>query len=138
MVDKEVIRAKIQTIEANTIKLRQLAMYKVSEFLEDFRNVEAAKHLLQVNVEAMIDVANHIAARNRWRTPETSSDALALLAENGILEAEDLPRFNKMVKFRNRVVHLYHLVDDAEIHRILQENLDDFALFVKRIVLKVF
>jgi len=90
MVDKAKIRSKIQTIEGNIEKLNQLASYRAEEFSQDFRNVEAAKHLLQVNVEAMIDVANHIAARNRWRTPETSSEALVLLVQNGYLEKEDL------------------------------------------------
>ncbi|MHB8170130.1 MAG: type VII toxin-antitoxin system HepT family RNase toxin [Thermincolia bacterium] len=138
MVDKEKIRSKLQTIEGNTAKLKQLASYSLNDFLQDFRNVEAAKHLLQVNVEAMLDVANHISARNRWKTPGTSTEALMQLEQNGYLETDDLDTFNKMVKFRNRVVHLYHMVDDQEIYKILQENLDDFGIFVKRIVNKVF
>ncbi|MDT3698072.1 MAG: DUF86 domain-containing protein [Thermincola sp.] len=138
MVDRVKIRSKIQAIEKNTAKLRQLAGYSTKEFLQDFRNVEAAKHLLQVNVEAMIDVANHIAARNRWRTPETSSEALMLLTQNGYLAEVDLDTFNKMIKFRNRLVHLYHTVDDQEIYNILQDNLGDFGIFVKQIVNKVF
>jgi uncharacterized protein YutE (UPF0331/DUF86 family) len=138
MVDKEKIRSKIQTIEANTGKLKELRMYSLQEFLEDFRNVEAAKHLLQVNVEAMLDVANHIAARNRWQTPVTSAEAIALLGQNGYLSSDEVTTFSKMVKFRNRLVHLYHMVDDQEIFNILQENLDDFSLFVKIIANKLF
>ncbi len=71
MVDGDKIRNKIQTIEGNTAKLEVLARDSPKDFRDDFRNVEAAKHLLQVNVEAMIDIANHIIARNRWRTPAT-------------------------------------------------------------------
>jgi uncharacterized protein YutE (UPF0331/DUF86 family) len=138
MVDKEKIRSKIQTIERNTVKLKELGKYNLEDFLSDFRNVEAAKHLLQVNVEAMIDIANHIAARNRWKTPATSSEAFALLEQNGYLSTDDLNIFNKMAKFRNRVVHLYYEVDDNEIHKIIQENLDDFGLFIKRITFKLF
>ena len=138
MVDKEKIRSKIQTIEGNTAKLKELGKYSLEEFLSDFRNVEAAKHLLQVNVEAMIDIANHIAARNRWRTPGTSAEAFMLLEQNGYFTTDELNTFNKMAKFRNRVVHLYHAVDDNEIYKIIQENLEDFSLFVKMIASKVF
>ena len=138
MVDKEKIRSKIQTIEGNCAKLKELGKYSLQEFLNDFRNVEAAKHLMQINVKAMIDVANHIAARNRWRTPGTSAEAFALLEQNGYFTVDDLSTFNKMVKFRNRLVHLYHIVDDNELYKILQENLDDFSLFIKRITNKVF
>lgn len=137
MVDKEKIRSKIQTIEGNTAKLKELGKYSLEDFLHDFRNVEAAKHLLQVNVEAMTDVANHIAARNRWRTPGTSAEAFGLLEQHGYFTTNELKTFNEMVKFRNRVVHLYHMVDDNEIYNILQENLDDFSLFVKMIATKI-
>ncbi len=35
-----------------------------------------------------------------------------------------------MVRFHNRVVHLYWDVDDATVYRILQENLNDFETFI--------
>ncbi len=41
--------------------------------------------------------------------------------------------FSQMVKFRNRVVHLYQAVDDKEIYKILQDHLDDFSLFIKAV-----
>ncbi|WP_227762723.1 type VII toxin-antitoxin system HepT family RNase toxin [Zhaonella formicivorans] len=138
MVDKEKIRSKIQLIEQNLTKLKELGKYSLEEFTGDFRNVEAAKHLLQVNVEAMIDIANHIIARNRWRTPETSVESFRILERNGYFTSRELNILNQMVKFRNRVVHLYHTVDDNEIYKILQEHLDDFSVFVKAIVTKVF
>lgn len=138
MVDKEKIRSKIQTIEGNTAKLKELKKYSLREFLNDFRNIEAAKHLLQVNVEAMIDVANHISARNRWKSPATSAEAFALLGQNGYLNDDEVITISKMIKFRNRLVHLYHTVDNKEIYNILQENLDDFNIFIKSIVNKIF
>lgn len=39
-----------------------------------------------------------------------------------------------MVKFRNRVVHLYFKVDDEMIYKILQDNLEDFEVFIKDII----
>jgi len=138
VVDKEKIRQKIQYIEENRRKLDQLKSYTLEEFVADFRNVEAAKHLLQVNIEAMIDVANHIIARNRWTTPATSSDSLNILRQHGYFGEKEQKLFNRMVKFRNRVVHLYHMVDDTEIYKILHEGLDDFSLFIKAVTGKLF
>lgn len=39
-----------------------------------------------------------------------------------------------MAKFRNRVVHLYFKVDDEMIYKILQDNLEDFEVFIKDII----
>ncbi len=138
MVDKEKIRSKIQIIEDNISKLKHIQKYSEAEFSADFRNVEAAKHLLQVNIEAMIDIANHIIARNRWKTPETSADSLRLLQQKSFFKKEQLKVLIQMIKFRNRLVHLYHTTDDSEIYKILQNNLDDFTLFVKAIAAKLF
>jgi len=43
-------------------KLNTLAAMTKQDFLADFRNVESAKHLLQVSVECCLDVAHHIIA----------------------------------------------------------------------------
>ncbi|HHU33471.1 MAG: type VII toxin-antitoxin system HepT family RNase toxin [Zhaonellaceae bacterium] len=138
MFDKEKIRSKIQIIEDNMAKLSVLSKYSYEFFKSDFRNVEAAKHLLQVNIEVMIDIANHIIARNRWKTPETSAASLRLLAQHDYFGEEKLKTFEQMVKFRNRIVHLYYDVDDKEIYDILKNKLDDFKYFIKSIIAKVF
>ncbi|MDA8233216.1 MAG: DUF86 domain-containing protein [Clostridia bacterium] len=138
MVDKEKIRLKIQYIEGNNAKLEQLRRLTLEEFVKDFRNIEAAKHLLQVNIEAMIDIANHVIARYRWETPATSGDSFKILWQKGYLNDKELEVFSQMVKFRNRVVHLYHTVDDEEIYRILQKHISDFSLFIKAISNQLF
>ncbi len=39
-----------------------------------------------------------------------------------------------MVKFRNRVVHLYQEVNDRIVYEILQSDLEDFRKFVQQIL----
>ena len=34
-------------------------------------------------------------------------------------------RYNRMVAFRNRVVHLYNRINPSFVHEILQKNLED-------------
>lgn len=38
-----------------------------------------------------------------------------------------------MAKFRNRIVLFYDEVDDKEVYRILQDNLEDFNSFMRQI-----
>jgi len=39
-----------------------------------------------------------------------------------------------MAKFRNRLVHLYWEINPEKIFEIVQNNLEDFKLFEKKIV----
>ena len=128
------IHNKIQRIEDNLENLKELKKYSEEEFTSDFRNIEATKHLLQTAVEAMIDIANHIIAVRKFKKPGTSAEAFEILAENNIISQENKDKYILMTKFRNRVVHLYTKVDDKEIHKIIQNNLDDYREFVSEIL----
>ena len=44
-----------------------------------------------------------------------------------------LPTARQMVRFRNRLVHLYWEVDDEIVYQILQNNLADFDRFARYI-----
>lgn len=72
-------------------------------------------------------------ARERWGIPSTSAEAVKLVIQHGILGKDKERSLVQMVKFRNRIVHLYQEVDDSEIYRILQENLDDIKGFIQAI-----
>lgn len=134
MVDADKVRQKIAILEQNLEKLKVLQKLQEDDFLDDFRNVESTKHLLQVCVEIMINISDHIVARQRLGTPETSADGFRILAENGYLNKDNIVTYVAMTKFRNRVVHLYNEIDEKEIYKILQNNLKDFKQFLKEII----
>lgn len=134
MVDKEILQQKIIVIEENIKKLEYLAALSEEEFLGKFYYIESAKHLLQVSIEAMLDVAHHIIARERYRSPQTYAEAFLILIENKVLPKEREKNYLQMAKFRNRVVHLYHEVDEKDIYKILKEGKEDFKEFVKALV----
>ena len=108
------------------------------DFLASFQAVDAAKYNLQVCIEALIDVSNHVVARERWGIPSTSAEMVKLIIKHGVLGKDKEPSLVQMVKFRNRIVHLYQEVDDSEIYRILQENLDDIKGFIQAVISKFF
>lgn len=134
MVDGEIVERKLQFIEQTLSKLETLRKATPEQFLSSFQNVDAAKHNLQIAIEAIIDIANHIVARERYGVPGSSAEAVSLLNAHGILDAELTGRLRLMVKFRNRIVHLYQDVDDHEVYRILQEDLGDLRAYIKAIV----
>jgi uncharacterized protein YutE (UPF0331/DUF86 family) len=134
MVDKDVILSRISYIEDNLRQMRQLAGLPEKEFLDHFYYVASAKYLLQTAIEAMLDIAHHIIARKRYRVPDSYAEAFTVLVEQGILPAEDEATFRQIAKFRNRVVHLYHEVDNKEVFRILKESTGDIESFLKAII----
>lgn len=82
----------------------------------------------------MLDIAHHIIARQRYRAPRSYAEAFTILVEQGILPVENENTYRQIAKFRNRVVHLYHEVDNKEVFRILKECIGDLHSFIKAIV----
>lgn len=128
--DLEVIQARITIIEQNLAHLSQIPQRDFDEFVADFRNIEAAKHLLQTAIEAIIDICSHCVARLRLKVPGNGAQLVQALADAGWLPAEHAAMYARMIRFRNLVVHVYAEVDDREIYNILQNHLDEFHSFV--------
>lgn len=133
-IDKDKIEHKLLFMQDNLIKLKKLQELDKQQFLKDFRNVDSTKYLLQITIEAMLDIASHLIARNRWGKPENNKEHFEILAQNNVIGEQLVNTYFNMVKFRNRVVHLYFKVDDEMIYKILQDNLEDFEVFIKDII----
>lgn len=134
MIDKERINHKIVFIENNLAKLQELSKLDENEFKSDFRNIESSKHLLQVSVECMIDICEHIVAKKRLGTPDTAAECIRMVFSSGYVSNKNAETYITMTKFRNRIVHLYNDLGENEIYQILRNNLSDFSLFIKDIV----
>ncbi len=133
MVDKEIINVRLGIILNNLSKLKNFSKMQEKKFLSDPNNAAAAKYYLQTSIEAIVDIGNHIIARERLGVPQNSFETLEILSHNKIIKKENLVIYRKMIKFRNTIVHLYHIVDDSRVFEILQNNLGDFNKFVKEI-----
>jgi uncharacterized protein YutE (UPF0331/DUF86 family) len=134
MVDPDTLASILGNLQGYLEKLATLAAIPEDAFLQDFTNIESAKHLLQVSIECCLDIAHHIVADEGYRTPTDYYDTFIVLHENGIVPEDFIPTLRQMVSFRNRVVHLYWDVDDVTVYRILQENLGDFETYIKYIL----
>lgn len=133
-IDLPKVKRRIMFMQENLEKLNRLQKIDRDVFIKDFRNVDSAKYLLQVTIEAMLDISNHIIARNRWGRPETNKESFEIIADQGIIERKYINTYFTMVKFRNRIVHMYFDVDNEMIYEIIHNNLNDLEVFIKTIV----
>jgi uncharacterized protein YutE (UPF0331/DUF86 family) len=129
MVDPAKIESLFSNLNSYLDALSQLALLSEQELAGDRISLGAAKYYLQVSVECCIDVAHHLIAREGFRAPATYADSFTVLEENGVIDAEFCATAHRMVRMRNRLVHLYWEVDADILHDTLQHNLTDFDRF---------
>jgi len=129
MIEPEKIEGIFRRLDVYLDQLHRLARLPREGLVNDLMKLGAAKYYLQVAVECCIDVANHIIAREGFRAPESYADSFTVLAENGVIAPDFVSTAHKMVRMRNRLVHLYWEVDADMLYGTLQNNLGDFDRF---------
>jgi len=134
LVKPEVIESRIKKLQDYLEKLVELKNINKNEFISDFRNSNSAKYLLQVSIESCLDIANHIIASEKFRSPDDYADSFRVLNEQKIVPDSLIDRLIEMAKFRNRIVHIYWEVDEDLVYDIIQNYLSDFELFIQSIL----
>jgi uncharacterized protein YutE (UPF0331/DUF86 family) len=129
-LDKESLQSKIARIRKNLKELKKLGELPYDEYTEDILHTATAERLLQISIEAMLDIGSHIIAEESFGEPLEYRDVFVLLVKNGILPKEKETAFLKLAGLRNRIVHVYEDIDHKQIHRFLQGNLGDFEDFI--------
>jgi len=91
----------------------------------------AVRHALQTAVEALIDLAYHIAAKRLNAAPPDGYAAFSQLAGADLFPKDLLPQVARMIGFTNRVVHRYLEVEDTHVVRIVREDTGDFEAVLR-------
>ncbi|TDA68718.1 MAG: DUF86 domain-containing protein [Clostridia bacterium] len=133
-VDTEKVRQKLHFMRTALRQLKELQGISLEAFQENRVYPAAAAYTLQTAIEAMLDLCAHIISREGWGLPKSYREAVIIAARNGLIPEDTLPAFEAMARLRNRLVHLYDQVDDHELWKIIQENLDDFKPFIAGVV----
>lgn len=113
-------------------RLEELKALSKAAFLSDVHKISSAKYNFIVAIEGVIDLCNHVIAKNSFRTPEDYADTFKVLAEKNAFDPEFTNTLIQMARFRNRLVHIYWEVGNDEIHHILSTRLDDVRRFLRQ------
>ncbi len=128
MIDRDRVLAKLDELDGYLAELRSIA----PERFEDYQRVEkkrACERLLQVSVEAVIDVCALLVAGLRLGLPGEEDDLFEKLAGRGVISAPTAGMLKRMKGLRNLLVHEYGRINDELVFNTVQHRLDDFDAF---------
>lgn len=134
MVDRPRLDQLLTLLARYVIILRELAVTPLEEFVDDPRNYGSAERFLQLAIETVLSIGNHVIADSGLAQPGTYAEIIAVLGRVGVLEPELAVELQPMARMRNRLVHHYQDVSPAAVHEILGTRLGDFDRFAAQIV----
>ena len=134
MVDKTLILRKLSALDEYLDQISEYAYITLETYAGDWKTQRIVERTLQMMIETCLDISGHIISDQKLRMPETYADIFKEMHRLGVVDQDFMQRLIKMVKFRNRLVHLYWELDRETIFDFLQNNLDDFTLFQNKVV----
>ena len=131
MVNTEIVRRRLDQLSDYLQILDHYQSYSLEEFLADPERYGSAERFLQLAVEAILDVGNHIVADEQLGRVEKSRDVAALFLSKGFIDDRLAQKWLRMIGFRNILVHEYAELDRRIVYKVLCEQLHDFSALSK-------
>ena len=85
----------------------------------------SAERFLQLAIEAIIDMGNHVIADSELGVVNWYSDIPKIMAEKEFISSALEEKWISMIGFRNTLVHEYIDIDRKIVYNVLQNNLKD-------------
>lgn len=117
-------------IKKALVQLDRLAQVPEAEFMADADKTASAKYHFLLAIQAAIDICLHLISMNGLEAPTDYADAFRVVGKAGAFTEEYTAKLQQAARFRNRLVHLYWMIDDRELARILRDNLADLEGFL--------
>ncbi|MGH9111009.1 MAG: type VII toxin-antitoxin system HepT family RNase toxin [Acidimicrobiales bacterium] len=121
MVDERRLVRLLQRITNELGHLEGLAAGDRVALRADQERLAGLKYWFITTLEGVINVAQHVCASEGWGPPKDNGDAVRLLGQHGVIDAELAARVAGAVGFRNLLVHQYVDVDDDRVVAFLDE-----------------
>jgi uncharacterized protein YutE (UPF0331/DUF86 family) len=134
VVDRYVVQARIAKIRAYVALLRQIrSMTDARRFTSDPLTYGNAERYLQLAIQSVLDISNHVVADLGLGLPADSKELFVLLAKRKIVSTRLAKKLTSMAGFRNLLVHEYLEIDRHRVYQVLRDDLGDFEKFIKAV-----
>ena len=134
MVDRYVVQARIAKIREYVALLRRIrGMADERRFVNDPLIYGNAERYLQLAIQAVLDISNHIVADMNVNLPADSKELFIMLARRKVLPARLSKKLVSMAGFRNLLVHEYLEIDRRRVYAVLHKDLGDFERFIEAV-----
>jgi len=128
-----VINTRLRRLEKALQVLQQSSKLTYEELISNDVLLSAIERNLQVAIECVLDIGNHIIAEKGFESPDDNEDIIRILGSEGIVPSDFAESIKGIAGFRNILVHEYTGIDYGLLYNYLVNRLDDFREFARYI-----
>jgi uncharacterized protein YutE (UPF0331/DUF86 family) len=133
VVDRDRLLARLDQMDGYLAELRAVAPARLDEY-KTIEKRRACERLLQILVEAVIDVCSLLVSGLRLGLPGDEDDLFQKLRARAVLSEPMTATVRRMKGLRNLLVHEYARVDDEIVFETIRHGLADFEAFKREVL----
>lgn len=133
MIDKFLIELRLKELEKFYNTLKSMQQYTIEDLSGDLAKQWAVEHGLQLSIQLVLDVGNHILAGIGITNVEEYRDIIRKLGSEGVISGDFAASIMGMAGFRNLMVHEYMNIDLNIVYGMLKNHTDDFRTFAEQV-----
>lgn len=133
MVRVDVIRQKLAVLHGYLGELKAHRAISFEDFVAGGDPQRAIERLLQLVVEAAVDINTHVATEAQGIPPTDYTDSFWSAAKSGLISVELATRLAPSAGLRNALVHEYGDIDNAKVHSAIPMAINGFRDYVREV-----
>lgn len=132
MLDKELIKTKIELIQRDMERLEELKDFTIDEIATDFYKWSTLKLVLVEIIGRAVDVNSHIIAELdnlKEKAPDTLKETFLRMGKMKILPDDFARQISWSADFRNKIVHEYNHLLEEKVYETVNEALSQYTKY---------
>lgn len=130
----DVVLNKIAVIERCIARIKDEYTGFEKDFLTNYTKQDSVILNIERAIQAALDIATHIIRVDKLGLPQSGRDIFALLVEKKVIHQSTGEQMQKMVGFRNIVVHDYQKLNMDVVVSVIDTRLTDFTDFTAQVL----
>lgn len=130
---KEFIVCKSDDIIKYRGEMHEVLSNADKKIFTDFEKMHTLERLLQLIVDNMIDINQHIIKEKRLEVGDDLQSTFTILADHRVLPKKFATKIAPIVGLRNRIVHRYESLDKRLFVSSLRKNFEDVNKYLRYI-----
>ncbi|MCM0593929.1 MAG: DUF86 domain-containing protein [Gloeotrichia echinulata IR180] len=132
-IDTVIVTTRLEFIARYLDSLKRFEQISLDDYLVNFDHQLITERLLQLMIQAAIDINDHILSRLNPGKSQTNFDSFISLGRYGVISRELARQLAPSSGLRNRLVHEYDDIEPQQVFKSINFALQQYPLYVRQV-----
>ena len=132
-IEPAIVLSKLDLMMNYLDNLKRSERVKLEKYLADYNEQLAVERLLQLLIQAAIDINKYLLKTLELEQPENNYETFIEVGKSGIITMELAERLAPSGMLCNRLVHMYAEINPVKVHESIHKALQNYPIYQRQV-----